>query len=336
MVVRRGRTLPTPLMQKCILVLILLLSLAACSPAGQIETQTANIPAPAETQTPEITPTHTTIPATPTATLAPTLTFTPSITPEPTERRGTFINIFCLKVTQSIEGSTVIPNEPISETVGRVLAGAGLVFVSNAEYCDAVLRLDFIFTPLAPATGGAQPCYTGVALRGSADLTWQGSSLYHRDLQAETTQPGSTGACPTQEEAPFLKLWPAAAMQALTEIWGKNVLVPALSDPFRVVREAGAQSLALLGEGEILSFLPFLSTLLADPSEVVHLRLLEALQRCVADEALFALAPQIIAMLREGDTPEVIQAALTLLKTLSGEDFGMDAQQWQAWWDTQN
>jgi len=316
-------------MQKLFSSILLLGVLSACMPA-QTRTQISATPSGIETADTQQTPVSTSTPhPTSTDTPTPTHTFTPSATPEPTPRRGSFINIFCLQVTQSIEDSQAVINEPISETLGRVLAGAGLVFITGSESCDAVLRLDFTFMPKGyryQVEGSEQleTCYTGAALRGTADLTWQGSSLFHRDLQGEFIPADGASSCPPPEGAPYGRVWPGVAMAAMAEIWGKNVLVPALIDPYRVVRDAGAQSLPLLSVEELLAFLPFLNTLLQDSSEVVRLRTAEALQRCAEHEAVMDLTPSLITALEAEQHPETAQALVNLLVETAGKR-GMDS-----------
>lgn len=293
---------------------------AAPTPTGDAATLTATEPAatqPPPGPSPTITPS-------PTPRSSATQTPFPSPTPEPTTRRGGTINIFCLSVTQAIEGSDAQPAEAISETLGRVLAGAGLTFVPDSQACDAVLALDFTFTAQGyeyQSEEGSQAiiCYTGASLRGTADLSFQGSALYHRDLHDEYMPAGDISTCPNPEDAPFDRVWPAAAMNALAEIWGKNVLVPALMDPFRAVREAGAESLYLLSPEEILDFLPFLATAMEDDSEVVRLRTLEALQRALLleIEPVAALTPQLLDLLAAEWHPEAAQRAVDLLVHLA-------------------
>lgn len=320
------------MMKKLFRYLLLCCLLAACSPAtGPAESNAT----PAEATWTITTPsrTQTTLPPTPTITLSPTITPTvtqtppPSPTPEPTARRGGTISIFCLTVTQAIEGIEPPPAEPISETIGRVLAGAGMNFVPDSDACDAVLKLDLTFIPQSyqyqlENGSGTTTCFTGAALIGTADLTFLGSSMYHRDLRGEYVPAGSTSVCPEPGEAPFERVWPAAAMTALTEIWGKNAMVPALSDPFRSVREAGAESLHLLSVEEILSILPFLSTTLEDESEVVRLRALEALQRIILVEVgpVAELTPELLALLAVEQHPEASQRAVDLLVRIARQD----------------
>jgi hypothetical protein len=314
-------------MKKYLLLLTLLL--AACSASADAfavpPTPTAGITAsPTITKTPLPTGTPT---ASPTLAATRTQTPLPSPTAEPTARRGGTISIFCLSVTQAIAGSDQPASEPISETLGRVLAGAGLNFIPDSDACDAVLQFDLTFFPKdyqykIDGRDELVTCFTGAALRGTADLSWQGSSLYHRELQGEYVPIESTDICPEAHLAPFEYVWPAAAMKALAEVWGKNVIIPALMDPFQIVREAGADSLYLLSEPELLSFLPFLSTTLTDESEVVRLRVLEALQRAILFDldAVSALSTEILQTLANERNPEAAQRSVDLLVSLAKND----------------
>jgi hypothetical protein len=230
-------------------------------------------------------------------------------------------------VTQAIADSDRPASEPITETLGRVLAGAGLTFVPDSDDCDAVLQFDLTFVPKGyqykiEGRDELVTCFTGAALRGAADLKWQGSSLYHRDLQGEYVPTESTEICPEAYLAPFEYVWPAAAVKALAEIWGKNVLVPALMDPFQIVREAGADSLYLLSETELLSILPFLATTLADESDVVRLRVLEALQRAILydPDTVAGLSTEILQTLAIEHNPEAAQRSVDLLISLAESD----------------
>jgi len=300
-----------------IALLLAVLSAAACAASPPTESPapaTLTAPPPAPSSSPTSSPT-----LAPTA--APTGTPSPVPTPQPTARRGEFITIFCLSVTQRIEGSSSLPGQPIEAVLGRILSGAGLTFITGADYCDAVLHFDLTFTPVRyeyQVQGSSPvPCYSGVVLTGTAVLTFEEKTLYQRELLAEHTPSGSASECPTLETAPFEQVWPQPALLALIEIWGKHVLVPAFSDPDPAVRTAAAENLAVLGRQEILSILPFLTTILEGSAPAVQVRLLEALHCCVDDESVAALVPRLENLLTQTTDPQAASEIHRLLDAIA-------------------
>lgn len=101
-----------------------------------------------------------------------------------------------------------------------------------------------------------------------------------------------------------------------------------LEDPEPAVRAAAATALAMLGGEEAAEAVA--ARVGREGATVVRVSLSLAAERLKAKAAI----PGLIAWLGE-EEEDVRRAALGALRTLSGKDFGRDAEKWSAWWDAQ-
>jgi HEAT repeat protein len=156
-------------------------------------------------------------------------------------------------------------------------------------------------------------------------------------------------------EAPFSGTWAGQLLRALSELWGVPVfakalavqpevagrllirlggeavpaLVEALSDEGVDVRRKAARTLGEIGP-ESVEAVPALIHVLADEDEDVRLWAAYALGR-IGPEA-FEAVPSLIEAL--GDEYADLEAAAAL-ESITGRDFGEDAEAWQQWWEDQ-
>ena len=106
-------------------------------------------------------------------------------------------------------------------------------------------------------------------------------------------------------------------------------LLQALNDPEWIVRDSAALS---LGDLDAVEAVPALIQALSDPEEGVRSSAAWGLES-IGTPAREAV-PALILVL--GDSDDFVrQAAVQALKTITGQDFGLHAADWQTWWEAQ-
>ena len=124
-----------------------------------------------------------------------------------------------------------------------------------------------------------------------------------------------------------------AAVHSLGQIKGDNRIIPALilalSDPEWIVRDAAALG---LGDLQAVEAIPALVIALSDPEYGVRWSAALALGY-IGSPARDAVPALIQAL---SDPEQVVrQSAADALRSITGQDFGRDAAQWQQWWNEQ-
>lgn len=123
----------------------------------------------------------------------------------------------------------------------------------------------------------------------------------------------------------FLPL--AAAVRLRQDRRFLDELFAALSSNRPAIREAAAQAVAVTADAQVVTLLDRLA---ADPDAEASVRqiALWTLGRCGTRQAARALLGHL-----KDDNETLRRAAVSALRDLSGQDYGLDPARWQVWWD---
>jgi HEAT repeat protein len=130
-----------------------------------------------------------------------------------------------------------------------------------------------------------------------------------------------------QTEDPELFLALAAAVRLNGDLRFTDELFTALADSRPHIRQAAAETLAVLPDGRLVARL---QRLVEEEKTTLPTRqaALWAMGRCGRKEAVTALLAHLKA-----DDEAVRRAAATALADLSGQDYGLDVVRWTTWWE---
>ena len=176
--------------------------------------------------------------------------------------------------------------------------------------------------------------YTGAQLSGDVAVLQPGEAPVERSFAAEIQRPFQVSLNLGYEDphnAPFQETleqpggFVLELAAALAEAWGTEAIVPSLFEGDPVLRYSVADLLGDIGDATVV---PDLLETLADDHPRVRWESAWALGRIGAPEAV----PDLIAAL-EDESEDVRWFSSWSLRTITGEDFGQDPVQWQAWWD---
>ncbi len=211
------------------------------------------------------------------------------------------IQTLCLKVEQSYPEIEEEFSLPIAETVQRILAGPGLKVVAEGTPCDAALVVALTGEPIGANYSRGGFCYTGAKFNGEMTLTMSERAPLTVPISGRKSTLSVTWGCPGEAGAPFGRVLPGAVLDGLADLslasdWPPlPVFVRALGDQDEDVREAAAEALGKIGPDAV----PALIQALQDKESWVRMR------------------------------------ASGALETITGQDFGEDADRWLQWWEEQ-
>ena len=159
--------------------------------------------------------------------------------PEPTSSPGQDVRSICLEVKQSFSDVETEVVEPIVEVVTRVLTAHGITVAEMGSSCEATLSIDLKMKPRGLRYSGApkDQCYTGAEAEGTMALTSAGDQPRTYAVSGTKPTPRIVSRCPDKEEAPFERAWIPAVLEGLGHIWGVGVVVSAVRDEAKDVRE---------------------------------------------------------------------------------------------------
>jgi hypothetical protein len=183
-------------------------------------------------------------------------------------------------------------------------------------------------TPAPTATASPTPPSEATAVSTVASETPEPAEM---PVATATLMPTSTpkaGETPTEQMPGGASSSPVVPSTSVDI----NALVEALTSGDEVARTAALDQLAGLGPEETAAAIPLLTQALAEGGADVDAIIAEALGS-IGPEAYGAVLP-LIETLEMGDaqvSPDIAQA----LSSITGEDFGTDAQKWREWWEQQ-
>jgi len=191
---------------------------------------------PTATQTPLPTSTPTSTP-TPAPTHTPTPVAPPTETPSLTSAKH--VQVLCLKIEQSYPKIGDDFSLPLDATVRNYLDRVeGLKVIGEEGPCDGTLTITVTGVPLSarytvatkrfpqpgdPVFPQGKTCYTGAKIEGEMSLVIPGRKPLSAPIEGLKGVTSTTRGCPGKKQAPFLKIWPEAALDALARIWGPSI-----------------------------------------------------------------------------------------------------------------
>jgi hypothetical protein len=252
------------------------------------------------------------------------------------------VHTLCLEIDIDYPQLTEPPSLAIEDTAIILLETSGMRVLDAGEDCEATLSLSLTGQAesdryTSSQWTGTRECWTGVSLVGEASLATETETLTTFPVTAIKEPAAATMTCHTIEEAPWYFAWPRAMLETLYMLWGPDILLPVISVTDSTIRTSD-ETWLIEAATELLAQ--------AEPTEQIVqalILLLESdqfLDRMHAAEALGAIGaePGVIPALIEAlddSMQSVRDRVLQALISVTGQNFGMDAAQWQAWWDNQ-
>jgi hypothetical protein len=252
------------------------------------------------------------------------------------------VETLCLQIDISYPQLTEPPSLAIEDTAIILLETSGISVPEAGEDCEATLSLNLTGQAesdqyTSSQWTGTRECWTGVSLTGEASLATETETLATFPVTAIKEPATATMTCHTIEEAPWYFAWPHALLETLYTLWGPDILLPVVQVKESYLRTADdtwsiEAATALLAQAEPTEQIVQALILLLDSDQF--------LDRMHAAEALGAIGaePGVVPALIEAlddSMQSVRDQVLQALITATGQNFGMDQSQWQAWWDNQ-
>lgn len=211
---------------------------------------------------------------------------------------GLTVHTLCLQVAPFRTDTQNVPDQAIEETALRILSKMGIEVVAPGSPCDATLTLSFSGTARsAKYTTGS--CYTAAEASGEMTISFPGlEDVFAFRLQGVYPPADLISGCPSPSQAPFSQAWGEALIRGLARLWGPTVYVYGLGDEIPGVARVSFREVEAMGPDERQA-VPALIDALGHP------------------------------------TGHVRGAAHTALVHISGQDFDLDTDRWQAWWEGQ-
>jgi hypothetical protein len=288
---------------------------------------------------------------------------------------GVTVKNICLETELTFaQGGEVIP-DPIGETVRNILTNMGLQVEDHGAFCDATLTLITHVEALNGWYVPGGTCYTGGNVYVTISFTAKGQEAFGTVISAEHPAGKSVSARWCEEhkrpedflEYPvFSEIWSEPFLDILADLWGPQALVwtldqivpgqwpnfvsrkleaigptdevvhaliYALQDESDDLRKNAAQMAGDFAP-EAEEAIPFLAQAVKDDTQIVRWAAESALKR-FGTQAVDAV-PMLIEVL-DTDTYDsrTRSFAYEVLKAITGQDFGMEAEKWQDWWEAE-
>ena len=290
-----------PMYQR-ILMLLLLLSITACSTATQIQPTTTE-GLPTETRTPAATNTRTPTPS-------PTSTFTPTFTPTHTPPPAAGIEIVCLKVEVKSETPLNYGAKDLEQAISKILGGLDVDVEGPSGRCQAHITVDVNLAGLSDEykdveTGEWVTCFTGQSAHGQLIFDPPSGEVltFPIDKDVRPVQ-GTINRCPVEEDLFFVESWGEDVLRILKKLWGYPALASAIVTGF-------------------VRGYPYLSYQATE--------MLEA-----AGPTAISAVPDLIDLLSMVHSDPALGGNISqALQAITGQDFGTDPEAWRRWWEEQ-
>jgi len=302
------------------------------------------------------------------ATPSPTPIPVPTPTPLPVQIEGleeTTIRKISLSVEQNYPQIEEEFTQPIEETTSRILGSMGIAICAQGMPCDASLYIDLVIKVIQEEYTGGEKCFAGAKAEGQMTLAIPAHEPVNLSIQGQEDPPFAIFSCATDfSDAPLTKAWGQALLNGLYEIWSIPVLTAALQDQDGTISYAAIQIFEELGPLAIESALPALVDILNNKcidhgSNAAYIiralkpqdeEVVQALIQCLEQHKAYPFpfigtlkeigptainaVPILVGLFEEGEdytNGEILEA----LQVITGQDFGLDANQWLEWWEEQ-
>jgi hypothetical protein len=288
------------------------------------------------------------IPPTPEATATITLTPYPEITPLPIfsgSLLGKTIQSVCLEVKQGIDPRDGVPIPAgLRDEVAQLLRVNGMRATDNSAECDARLEITLFQEAIAGNYSG-EYCYTGSHAQGKMVLTTSDGTSDEADIEGGFSPPFVVTSCPKDRTNAPLKLAVSKALfEGFSQIWGYEFLANVIrrADVPPIHRNMAADYCDDQSMHDRVLVVP---CLIATAQEMVSRQGTALNDLAFLEHDALTAVPALIEMLETPLKPtptvsafyphpgDVKEQAAEALKAITGQDFGTDAAQWQAWWD---
>ena len=288
--------------------------------------------------TPEVTATSTTEP-------------TPTVTPLPVvtgDLKGVTVYSICL----DIQDNYVTGSEPFQQDLygdlKTLMTMRGIRVAPKGGVCEATLKVKLTGRAVSAKYGGDRWCYTGSSAEGEVWLSMTDGRQINVQFREGVSTPWVITSCPEKaSQAPIRTATSKGLLDAFSQIWSEDFLVllirsgNKLSNLYSNMAAEICVDHAFLKKEKALNCLIATATLEND-QQFVALQKLQSL----AEKARPAI-PELISLFETGgkatSTPNAFsygskeklqEELLKTLKTISGQDFGMDATKWRDWWES--
>lgn len=256
----------------------------------------------------------------------PTLSLDPGEVPQ--------IETLCLQIDQAYPQIDDEFAPPFRETAEAILTGLGIVVVEVGDACDATLHFSVTGEALWFTPWGSRKCYNGASVIGQVILKGLASEEQTRSISGIKPVPLYNNVCNyIPADAPWEQAWTGALLEGLVAVWGQQVLFTALTLPdlshYQAV--AIADTAAELESDQALDVLLYMLEL-EDSYQFAHPHVIVLLG--TYDTEAETVVPVLIEALNDEDVG-VRATGAEALYAITGQDFGGDADAWQAWWEEQ-
>jgi hypothetical protein len=255
--------------------------------------------------------------------------------------------------------------QPIEETTSRILGSMGIAICAQGMPCDASLDIDLVIKAIQEDYIGMEKCLTGAHAEGQMTLSIPDHEPVNLSIQGHEDPPGFIHDCPTYfSDAPLTEAWGQALLSGLYEIWSIQVLTAALQDQDAKINSAAIQTFDDLGPSAVESALPALVDMLNNKcidygSKAAYVikalkpqdeKVVQALIQCLEQNkdypyyfittlkeigpAAINAVPTLVSLFEEGEDYKN-KEILETLQAITGQGFGLDADQWLTWWEEQ-
>ncbi len=288
------------------------------------------------------------IPPTPQSTPTLTLTPYPEITPLPVfsgSLSGKTIQSVCLEVKQGTDIREGVPIPAgLRDETAQLLRVNGMRAAEGSAECDARLEITLFQEAIAGNYSG-EYCYTGSHAQGKMVLTTSGGTRDEVDIEGGFSPPFVVTSCPKDRTAAPLKLAVSKALfEGFSQIWGYEFLANVIrrADVPSIHRNMAADYCSDQAMHDRALVVP---CLIATAQEMVNRQGTALNDLAFLERDALTAVPALIEMLEAPLKPtptvsafypnpgDVKEQAAEALKAITGQDFGTDAAQWQAWWD---